>query len=128
VTRTLEVAVLKAQTLGQLKNGDTIQLDRRAWVRYPCNLDGACQPLAGTRGVEWPGKIRNLSRGGMALSLTRRFEVGTVLSIQMQGPADGDLGSVLARVAHVAMQADGSWLLGCAFTKLLTEEDLKTLL
>jgi hypothetical protein len=118
--------VLKAQTLGQ--NGDTIQLDRRAWVRYPCNLDSACQPLAGTRGVEWPAKIRNLSRGGLAVSLTRRFEVGTVLAIDVQGAADGNVGTVLARVAHVSMQPDGSWLLGCAFTKLLNEEDLKALL
>jgi hypothetical protein len=102
-------------------------MDRRAWVRYPCNLDSNCLPLAGTRGVEWPGKIRNLSRGGLAVSLTRRFEIGTVLSIDVQGSGNGDLGTVLARVAHVAMQPDGSWLLGCAFTKLLTEEDLKAL-
>jgi hypothetical protein len=128
VTRTLEVAVVKAQTLAQLKNGNTIQLERRAWVRYPCDLESACQPLAGTRGVEWPGKIRNLSCGGLALSLARRFEIGTVLSIDMQGRAEGDLGTVLARVAHVSMQNDGSWLLGCAFTKLLTEDDLKALL
>jgi len=124
----LEVAVLKAKTSGQLKDGETFHLDRRAWVRYPCDLDSACQPLAGTRGVEWPGKIRNLSRGGLALSLTRRFEVGTVLAIDVQGRADGDVGSVLARVCNVAMQPDGSWLLGCSFTKLLTEEDLKALL
>jgi PilZ domain len=120
--------VVKAQTLAQLKNGNTVQLDRRAWVRYPCELDSACQPLAGTRGVEWPGKIRNLSRGGLALALARRFEVGTVLAIEMQGRDAGDLGTVLARVAHISIQPDGTWLLGCAFTKLLTEEDLKALL
>jgi hypothetical protein len=125
----LEVAVAKAQTLTQLENGDTINLERRAWVRYPCELDSACQPLAGTRGVEWPGKIRNLSRGGLALSLTRRFEVGTVLSIDVQGPGgEGDMGTVLARVCHISTQPDGSWLLGCSFTKLLSEEDLKAFL
>ena len=123
-----EVAVAKAETLAQLKSGNTVEVNRRAWVRYPCALDSSCQPLAGTRGVEWPGKIRNLSRGGLAVSLARRFEIGTVLAIDLQRPDAGEFGTVLARVAHVSMQPDGTWLLGCAFTKLLTEEDLKTLL
>jgi hypothetical protein len=34
----------------------------------------------------------------------------------------------LARVIHVLLQTDGSWLLGCAFMNPLSDEDLKALL
>jgi hypothetical protein len=54
--------------------------------------------------------------------------VGTVLAIDVQGPAAEVVGTVLARVVHVTLQEDGSWLLGCSFTNPLREEDLKTLL
>jgi hypothetical protein len=104
------------------------QVERRAWVRYPCELDSACQPLAGSRGNQWPGKIRNLSRGGVAVTLSRRFEIGTLLAIDVQGQAEAILGTVLARVVRVAPQDDGGWLLGCTLTKPVSEEDLKALL
>jgi hypothetical protein len=79
-------------------------------------------------GLQWPGKICNLSRGGVALALARRFEAGTVLAIDVQGKTGEGLASILARVVHVCVQSDGSWLLGCAFTKPLSEEDLQRLL
>lgn len=113
----------------QVEKATATQVERRAWVRYPCELDGACQPLAGSRGSQWPGKIRNLSRGGIAVTLSRRFEVGTILAIDVQGQAEAVVaGTVLARVVRVQSQDDGSWLLGCALTKLLNEEDLQALL
>jgi PilZ domain len=102
--------------------------DRRAWVRYPCELESACQPLAGARGLQWPGQIRNLSAGGIAVRLARRFEAGTVLAVDVQGRGDAILQTLLARVVHVTLQEDGSWLLGCAFKNPLSEEDLKALL
>jgi hypothetical protein len=104
------------------------QAERRAWVRYPCELDGACQPLAGSRGNQWPGKIRNLSRGGVAITLSRRFEAGTILAIDVQSQTEAVLGTVMARVVRVSPQDDGSWLLGCALAKPLSEDDLKVLL
>lgn len=117
-----------SKTQQQIEPATSTQAERRAWVRYPCDLDSNCQPLAGTRGLQWPGKIRNVSRGGAAVTLARRFEVGTVLAIDVQGPAGEVVGTVLARVVHLTLQEDGSWLLGCAFTNPLREEDLKTLL
>jgi hypothetical protein len=102
--------------------------DRRAWVRYPCELESACQPLAGARGLQWPGKIRNVSAGGIAVRLARRFEAGTVLAVDVQGQGDAIMQTLLARVVHVSLQDDGSWLLGCAFKNPLSEEDLKALL
>ena len=72
-------------------------------------------------------EVRNLSVGGIAVRLTRRFEPGSVLAMDVQG-RDGSISwAVFARVIHVMLQNDGSWLLGCAFTNPLSEEDLKAL-
>ena len=54
--------------------------------------------------------------------------MGTVLAIDVQGQATESVASMLARVVHVKVQSDGSWLLGCAFTKPLSDDDLKKLL
>jgi hypothetical protein len=120
--------VPETKTIPQTETKTLSPAERRAWVRFPCDLETACQPLAGTHGLQWPGKICNLSRGGVALALARRFEVGTVLAIDVQGKAAESVTSVLARVVHVKLQSDGGWLLGCAFTKPLSEDDLKMLL
>ncbi|HLJ95371.1 MAG TPA: PilZ domain-containing protein [Gemmataceae bacterium] len=116
------------QTLQQIEQANPAPHERRAWVRYPCDLETACQPLAGARGLQWPGKIRNVSAGGVALRLARRFEAGTVLAIDVQGRDESIMCTLLARVIHVLLQSDGSWLLGCAFTNTLSEDDLKALL
>jgi hypothetical protein len=120
--------VFEPNPVAQTETDDVTVEERRAWVRYPCDWESACKPIAGPSKDRWPGKIRNLSRGGIGLSLNRRFEVGAVLAIEVEGKADEILGTVLARVAHVVQQDDGSWFHGCAFTKLLGEGELTALL
>jgi hypothetical protein len=120
--------VLERETLEKTENENTAKSEHRALVRYPCDLESSCQPLAGARGLQWPGEVRNLSTGGIAVRLARRFEAGTVLAIDVQGRGETIPRTLLARVIHVLLQNDGSWLLGCAFTNPLSEECLKLLL
>ena len=68
------------------------------------------------------------ARGQHPVRLARRFEAGTVLAIDVQGKDETVLQTLMARVVHVMLQNDGSWLLGCAFNSPLGEEDLKALL
>jgi len=119
--------VLEPDTVEQIANENSAQSEHRAWVRYPCDLNTACQPRAGARRLQWPGEVRNLSAGGFSVRLARRFEAGTVLSMDVQGRDESILRTLLARVIHVTLQNDGSWLLGCAFTNPLSEDDLKAL-
>jgi hypothetical protein len=119
--------VLKPDTFEQTPAEKSAQSERRAWVRYSCDLDTACRPLGGARGLQWPGEVRNLSAGGIAVKLARRFEAGTVLAVDVQGRDESILRTLLARVIYVTLQEDGSWLHGCAFTNPLGEDDLKTL-
>ncbi len=78
--------MLEPDTLEQIANENSAQSEHRAWVRYPYDLDSVCQPLAGARGLQWPGEVRNLSAGGIAVRLARRFEAGTVLAMDLARP------------------------------------------
>jgi len=105
----------------------TAKAERRVWVRYPCERDGFCQPLVGSGALQWAAKIEELSSGGLALVVERRFEPGTLLSIEMQQQAD-TIRTFLARVVHIKNKSSGRWLLGCSLARELNEEDLKGLL
>jgi len=102
--------------------------ERRAWVRYPCELSSSCQPIVASRSGRWSAKIRNISAGGVGISLDRRFELQTLLSIEAQQEGSESSVSFLARVMHVTRQEDGTWLLGCSLRHPLSDEDLKGLL
>src|SRR5260370_33017571 len=92
-------AIFKAgpDTLEQIADENSAQCEHRAWVRYPCDLDSVCQPLAGARGLQWPGEVRNLSAGGLAVGLARRFEAGTVLAMDPHRRAQTRLRTLCAR-------------------------------
>jgi hypothetical protein len=99
--------------------------ERRASVRYPCDLETACQPLAEATADAWPARALDLSAGGAALVLFRRFEPGTMLSVRLESP-DGEVARTLfLRVVHATPQLDGSWRLGCALAGELGQEELR---
>lgn len=108
--------------------GNAVLTERRAYIRHACQLETACQPLTLGPRQQWQGRALNLSQGGLGLVLDRRFEKGTLLAIEIHRPDGAPGRSLLARVAHVSQQADGLWLIGCAFANKLTEEDVTALL
>jgi hypothetical protein len=102
--------------------------ERRAAVRYPCDQDTFCQPIAARKGDDWrwPARIRDISLHGVGLLLSRRFEVGTILVIELQGTAKVCERMMIARVAH-ATPHEGEWVMGCQFINPLSEDELKEL-
>src|SRR5205814_2331971 len=78
-------------------------------------------------GQKWMARVRDISTGGLCLVLSRRFERGAGLAIEVPG-ADGESPStLLARVMHVRAEAGGGWALGCAFVSPLSDEELEAL-
>jgi len=79
--------------------------------------------------MEWTGKVQNISRGGVSLVLGRRFELGTLLAIEVQGKeSNRQSRTFLARVMHITLQGTSTWVMGCKFSSALSDEELKTLL
>jgi hypothetical protein len=110
-------------------SGPAAEVDeRRVWIRYSCELESSCQPILGSGLGPWQAVVKNISRGGIRLTTTRRFEARTVLHVDL--PAAGNDGgmSVLARVVKVTAEPDGTWALGCVLARELGSEEMNELL
>src|SRR4051794_11806556 len=58
--------------------------ERRIWVRYPSNVEITCQP-ASNGDMPTLARVRNISQGGISLLVSRCFESGTQLSVELPG-------------------------------------------
>jgi hypothetical protein len=103
--------------------------ERREGGRIPCQLEGQCRPMDSLQlSAAWPVTIRDICAGGCQLLLSRRFEPGTLLVIDVLDGHNQPARMLLARVVRVASLARGRWILGCTFTVPLTSDDLDSLL
>jgi hypothetical protein len=118
----------KLNAVGLQPAGNAVAAERRAFVRYPCDLETNCHPLTAGAGPEWSGQVADVSRGGVGLILSRRFELKTLLAIELQSRTGQFTRRVFGRVVHVQRRDDGAWLLGCALANELSDEDLRALL
>ena len=78
----------------------------------------------------WPARVRDLSSGSIGLLLTRRFEPGTLLVIELEKKKqDQSLSHTLVgRVVHATQNSNGGWMLGCTLANKIAEDDLQDLL
>ncbi|HTU21268.1 MAG TPA: PilZ domain-containing protein [Gemmataceae bacterium] len=103
--------------------------DCRIYERHACRVETSCHPptVWGGQDTHWQAHVRDVSQGGLALVLRRRFEKGTGLAVELPGAADEEPSTVLVRVVRVSAQPDGFWLLGCAFISALSEDEVQAL-
>jgi hypothetical protein len=107
---------------------EKLQRDLRATVRYSSGGTTPCKTLAGWRGNTWEATIRDISQQGIGLVLSRRFEPGVILVVEVPRPTEASTHLVLARVVRVVEQDNGRWLVGCVLVNPLTREELRSLL
>ena len=107
------------------------KIDRRAWVRFPKNEEVWCQAVGGSvkenLDTAWMGRVRDISRGGMGLSLSQRFEPGTALLVELS-ERPKVLRNLLVHVAHATEDKKGRWIIGCTFDCPLSAEELEIFL
>jgi hypothetical protein len=104
------------------------ELERRVWIRYPCEIKSSCRPLLSDGEIVWAGKASNISCGGIALAAERRFERNTLLTLEMKHPGEGRSWSTIVRVVRVTPNPVGGWLLGCSFASTISDEEMQELL
>ena len=103
--------------------------ERRNVKRTACQLECQCRPMESHQmSAAWPATIRDISSGGFQLLLSRRFEPGTLLVVDVQDSQGQATRMLLARVVRVASLARGRWILGCTFSVPLTSDDLASIL
>jgi hypothetical protein len=105
-----------------------VQVDRRAAIRYPCELDASyCVPAA-DEDLCWPAQVQDISAVGVGLLAHRSFAVGDTLAVELQSD-DGSLSySLLARVVRATPLTGDVWWLGCAFARPLSDDEVQNLL
>ena len=110
------------------KLGNLVMHERRVWVRYTSDASVSCRATGAMKDAGWPGKIWNISAGGVGLLLRHRFERGTRLLVELTSARGGLQRTMEARVVHArAVVAEGNygWLLGCVFSTELSHEELE---
>jgi hypothetical protein len=62
----------------------------------------------------WFGTILNASSDGIAISMSRRFEPGAALIVEVAAIRKGNV-RFQVRVVHATPEQNGRWNIGCAF-------------
>jgi serine/threonine protein kinase len=99
--------------------------ERREHERHPADQEGICQAVASHKEDEWKAWVHDISVNGVALVVSRRFEVGAVLVVWLQEHERETPRRLLVRVVRHQPQSRRKWLLGCIFARPLSEEEMR---
>lgn len=102
--------------------------ERRRATRYPVTLETAKHLIAQIEGDAWPARVRNISVSGISLILGRRVEPETVVNLELFNKDHHFYCKVPLRAIYILEHADGNFMLGGAFVRELTNEELRGLL
>lgn len=107
--------------------------NRRAFVRHQCVVGTNClrdttvhpggRPTTELEEL-WPAIVMDISTGGIGLSLARRFEPDTLLTVELDGDGPKSGRTVVAQVVHVRPEEVGHWFHGCSLATALNSNDL----
>jgi hypothetical protein len=105
--------------------------ERRAWVRIRTSQEVSCRCIgasaSGQPGTGLRGKLRDVSRGGLAVLLSRNFAPGILLTIELSKTNPRGAPSFPVQVVHVTPAGKSHWILGCAFIYPPSKYELLTL-
>ena len=122
------MATTCAARIHPIKQAELADFEQRAATRQACVIEATSRPLEMGDGMSWGGVVTDLSAGGIKLGLCFPFSPGTYLAVDLQSPAEAVSRTLVCRVVHVHDHADGTWTLGCEFTKPLADTDVELLL
>src|SRR5437016_5982510 len=103
--------------------GTAVEDERRLWLRYATDLQGQVQLPEGAPQEKILANVRDLSQGGANLIVGNAIPLGQMLTLDLPA-GEGQVYSVLACVVRSAPEANGTWSLGCVFSRELTSDDL----
>lgn len=99
--------------------------ERRAHTRHAVDVETTCYFLAD--GSEVRARIRNVSRSGVNLAVPMGVPEGTMVRVQLPGPADNPHTTVLACVTNARELLENQWVLGCVFSLEMSDAEMRML-
>jgi hypothetical protein len=102
--------------------------DRRGSPRFP-SLDTSARVVAAVGDDFCLAKIRNISPGGVSLVVSRSFEAGTILTVDLIETKTNRFSRTLeVEVRYATEHPNGDWILGGQFLQPLTAEEVRIFL
>ncbi len=98
--------------------------ERRLWVRYPAEVATDVQLVDRESPERMAAQVRDISRGGASLLLDRDVPPGQLLNIELPSADTSESQTVLACVVRSNAGRAGEWIVGCVFSRELSEADL----
>jgi hypothetical protein len=104
---------------------DDPHAERRAWLRFAANLNVRCDPVGTPAEPGVYAVIGDISRGGILIIAPRRFEPGSILSVELPS-SKGQLGiAALVCVVRAQPHGESDWAMGCRFASELSDDQLQ---
>ena len=101
--------------------------ESRSRVRHRCKIEPQQNGWGYFSELGWPTEIRDVSATGIGMLVRRRFEPGAVLFVHLTSTVDHSARLLAIIVAHVTETEDGHWILGCTFSRTLSNSELANL-
>jgi hypothetical protein len=101
--------------------------ERRVWLRYAAELNTCCTEVGDDGQTGISAVIADISRGGLKVIASQRFEPGTVLSVELPAVSGESALAVLACVVRSLPHGDTEWAMGCRLSGELSDEQLQAL-
>jgi hypothetical protein len=106
---------------------EAVDVERRGTVRFACNLKVTFRPIALLELSAAPARVRDVSTRGIGLLSPTPITTGTFIVIDLPNAHGSDPIRKAARVVRMLPSEGNRWLLGCAFTRELSTDELKAL-
>lgn len=113
------------RTRALLKRFSASAEERRAHARHDVDVETACHFLAD--GTEIRARIRDVSRSGVNLAVPHEVPEGTMVRVQLPGPADSPHTTVLACVTNSRELLENQWSIGCVFSLEMSDTEMRQL-
>jgi serine/threonine protein kinase len=123
-----------ADLTGEQKAGKSPGLERRSELRLDhslrtiCAINCSLHPDAPDCLSKWYATVQNLSVAGIGLRLSRRFEPGSLLTVDLASKSGDMKSSRPMRVVWVAPVEKEGWLVGGTLIETISQEELRLLL
>jgi serine/threonine protein kinase len=101
--------------------------ERRLAIRYPTNLGASCHSVHEAR-RRWSAEVQDISTSGVCLRLSRRFERGAVLAVEVLDEQSQATSTLYVKVLWILEIAANTWEAGCTFNSPLDQDELNTYL
>jgi hypothetical protein len=107
-----------------LKDPPQAGVERRKWPRFP--VRGLCASVVRESDKAfWAAEPQDLSRSGIRLVAQARIETGTQAEVVVYRDDECILFQVSMQVVYVVAQPGNRWVIGGAFTRELSEDEMQ---